>query len=189
MRKPNIGIDLDGVVCNLYKQSTKLLKDMYSIDAKPFNEQTTYNYEDEYGLSTKQVTDLFKKLGETGGFRDAELFEFARKSLVRISRQYNIFYVTVRDFYPGIKKDTFYWLDKNKLPYFRVVFTRSKYKVAQKENFQFFLDDSPDQCNRMAKTYVPTYMMKQPWNNGSQTDALVKIVTDWREVEKILLVD
>lgn len=188
MRKSNIGIDLDGVVCDLYKQTTKLLKDMYNIDARPFNQQSKYNFEDEYGLSTKQVTELFAKMGETGGYRKAEVFPYARKSLVRISRQYNIFYVTVRDFYPGIKKDTFYWLDKNKLPYFRVVFTHSKYKVAQKEDFQFFLDDSPEQCNRMAKTMVPTYMFKQPWNDRADTDALVKIVTDWREIEKILLV-
>ena len=186
MRKSNIGIDLDGVVCDLYKHTAKALKELHDINAKPFEEQDSYSYENMYGLSTKQVTELFAKVGEAGGYRDSEVFPFARKSLVRLSRLYNIYYVTVRDFYPAIKKDTFYWLDKNKLPYFRVVFTRSKYKVAQKERFQFFLDDNPDQCNRMAKTMVPTYMMKQPWNDRSKADSLVKIVTDWREVEKIL---
>jgi len=160
---------------------------MYNIDQKSESEQTTYNLEDEYGLTSKQVTNLFAKMSETGGYRNAEVYPNTRKSLVRISRQYNIFYVTVRDFYPTIKKDTFYWLDKNKLPYFRVVFTRSKYKVAQKEDFQFFVDDSPDQCNRMAKTQVPTYLLRQPWNKNAEIDSLVKIVTDWREIEEILL--
>ena len=190
MRKSNIGIDLDGVVCDLYPSVYPLLEEMYGIDIKNTEiEKLQGRWEDEFNLTQKQLTDLFVEAGNRGVYRDSSVYPLTRKSLVKISRQYNIFYVTVRDFYPGVKKDTFYWLDKNKLPYFRVVFTRSKYKVAQKENFQFFIDDSPDQCNRMAKTQVPTYLFKQPWNEGTQTDALVKIVTDWKEIEKILLVD
>ena len=186
MRKANIGIDLDGVVCNINKHINRLLKEMYNIE--PVEKMTTYTLEKQYGLSTKQVTDLFMKMGIDGGYRNAEVYPHARQALVRLSRQYSIFYVTVRDFYPQIKKDTFYWLDKNKLPYFRIIFTRSKHKIASLENFQFFLDDCPNICNRVAKTNVPTYMFKQPWNEDDGTDSLVKVITDWREVEKILLV-
>lgn len=190
MRKSNIGIDLDGVVCDLYPATYPLLEEMYGIDIKNTPvEKLQGRWETGFNLTQKQLTDLFIEAGRRGVYRNAPVYPFARKNLVKISRQYNIFYVTVRDFYPGVKKDTFYWLDKNKLPYFRVVFTRSKHKVAQKENFQFFIDDSTDQCNRMAKTTVPTYMFKQPWNEEAQTDSLVKIITDWREVSKILLMD
>ena len=187
MKKSNIGLDLDGVVCNLEDQATRVLKDMYGITRT--EPPKNYSWEVEYGLTSKQVNDAFVRIGELGGYRDAELYPGARKTLVKLSRQYNIYYVTVRDFYPTIKKDTFYWLDKNKLPYFRVVFTRSKYKVAEKEEFQFFMDDSAEMCNRVAKTGIPTFMWKQPWNRREDTDALVKILTSWESVEEILLTD
>lgn len=187
MRKSNVGIDLDGVVCNIYDKATKVLKEMYNIDRK--DGQENYMWEQEYGLTTQQVSDVFAKIGDMGGYRDADLYPGARKTLVKLSRQYNIYYVTVRDFYPAIKKDTFYWLDKNKLPYFRVVFTRSKYKVAEKEEFQFFMDDCTEMCNRVAKTGVPTFLWKQPWNKREDTDALVKILTDWTQVEQILITE
>ena len=38
----------------------------------------------------------------------------------------------------------------------------------------------------MAKTIVPTYMFMRPWNDMKNTDALVKGIRSWREVEKML---
>jgi len=189
MRKSNIGIDLDGVICDLYSATRPLFKELHGVEVT----DEVYDIEKEMGLTKKQVAEVFIEAGNRGIYREAKVYTQTRSALVNISRQYNIFYVTVRDFYPQIRKDTFYWLDKNKLPYFRVAFSRSKYKIAEKEDFQFFLDDSVDICNRIAKTQTPTYLFRQPWNNRFINhrclDPLVKVVSDWREIEKILLVE
>lgn len=185
MRKSNIGIDLDGVICDLYKITRPLFKEMYDIEVS----EACMDVESEYGLTKKQVTDLFTEAGKRGMYRDAAVYDKTRSHLVNISRQYNIFYVTVRDFYHQIKKDTFYWLDKNKLPYFRVVFSRSKHKIADRENFQFFVDDDPNICNRVAKTNTPTFLFKRPWNRNTIIDPLVKITDSWQEIEDILIVE
>ena len=185
MRKSNIGIDLDGVVCDLYSVARPLFKEMYNIEVA----DNVSNVETEYGLTKKQVVDLFAEAGKRGMYRDAAVYDKTRSHLVNISRQYNIFYVTVRDFYHQIKKDTFYWLDKNKLPYFRVVFSRSKHKIADRENFQMFIDDDADICNRVAKTNTPTYLFRRPWNEDAILDPLVKIVDNWQELEDILIVE
>lgn len=187
MRKSNVGIDLDGVICDLYPSIRPLFKEMYNFDVT----ETCDNIE-SLGLTTEQCCSVFAEAGKRGIYRDAPVYPNTRKNLVNISRQYNIYYVTVRDFYKDIKKDTFYWLDRNKLPYYRVVFSRSKHKIAEAEAFQFFLDDSVEVCNRVAKSGVPTFMFKQPWNkesikNGS-LDPLVMILNSWEEVEQILLV-
>jgi len=185
MRKSNIGIDLDGVICNLYKEARPLFKEMYDIEVT----ESCLDVEKEYGLTKKQVSDLFIEAGKRGMYRNSSVYDKTRSHLVNISRQYNIFYVTVRDFYHQIKKDTFYWLDKNKLPYFRVVFSRSKHKIAEREDFQFFVDDDPFICNRVAKTNTPTYLFKQPWNTKAPLDPLVKVIDSWQEIEDILIVE
>ncbi len=190
MRKSNIGIDLDGVICNLYEPAYALLDEMYGKDIKSKPMETLEgSWEAEFDLTTKDVTNLFKEAGKRGMYREASVYPKTRSHLVNISRQYNIFYVTVRDFYPQIKKDTFYWLDKNKLPYFRVVFSRPKHKIADRENFQFFVDDNADICNRMAKTNTPTYLFRQQWNKRATLDPLVKVINNWQDIEDILIVE
>jgi uncharacterized HAD superfamily protein len=190
MRKPNIGIDLDGVICDLPSAVYPLLGDMFKIDVKAKDLSSIENvWEKEFNLTNSQLSSLFVEAGKRGLYRTAKVYEDTRKHLVNISKQYNIFYITVRDFYPTIKKDTFYWLDRNKLPYYRVVFSRSKHKIAERENLQFFIDDSPDYCNRVAKTRVPTWLFRRPWNKNAPLDPLVKITDSWAEIEEILTLE
>ena len=190
MRKSNIGIDLDGVICNLYDPASKLLGEMYGVDIENTSiDKLQGSWEKEFDLTEKNIKDLFIEAGKRGMYRDAPLYDNTRRHLVNISRQYNIFYVTVRDFYHQIKKDTFYWLDKNKLPYFRVFFSRSKHKIAERENFQFFVDDDPSICNRVAKTKAPTFLFRRPWNKDAVLDPLVKVTDSWQEIEDMLIVE
>lgn len=188
--KANIGIDIDGVICDLYKPVYPLLEEMFGIDIKNTPVETLQgNWETEFKLSQDKIKSVFIEAGKRGIYRDAPVYEETRSHLVNISRQYNIFYITVRDFYHQIKKDTFYWLDKNKLPYFRVVFTRSKHKIADRENLQFFVDDDATTCNRVAKTNTPTFLFRRPWNVDSVLDPLVKITNSWQEISDMLLVE
>ena len=188
--KTNIGIDLDGVICNLYKPVYPMLEEMFGIDIKSTPvESLQGGFEDEFNLSRDKIQSLFIEAGKRGIYRDAPVYEDTRSHLVNISRQYNIFYITVRDFYHQIKKDTFYWLDKNKLPYFRVVFTRSKHKIAERENLQFFVDDDANICNRVAKTNTPTFLFRRPWNKEVILDPLVKVTDSWEDIENMLIVE
>ena len=188
--KTNIGIDLDGVICNLHKPVYPMLEEMFGIDIKSTPiESLKGNWEDEFNLSRDNMRALFIEAGKRGIYRDSPVYNDTRSHLVNISRQYNIFYITVRDFYHQIKKDTFYWLDKNKLPYFRVVFTRSKHKIADRENLQFFVDDDANICNRVAKTNTPTFLFRRPWNKEAKLDPLVKVIDSWADIEDILLVE
>lgn len=182
--KANIGIDLDGVVCDIFGLAFKTLKGMYPDKVKAETFSTTW--EKEFGLTDQQVQDCFIEVGKKGMFRTAPIYAGAKEALYKLCRKYNIYFVTWRNYIPNAKDDTLYWLDSNKIPYEKLIMTNNKHKVAVKENFCFFLDDSEIYCNRMAKTIVPTFMFMRPWNNMKNTDALVKGIRSWKEVERLL---
>lgn len=182
--KDNIGIDLDGVVCDIYTESFKILKAMYPTKVKTefFSDQ----WERQFGLTEQQVMDCFVEVGKKGLLRNARIYPGAKETLYKLNRRYSINFITWRNYIPDARSDTLYWLDSNKIPYERLIMTNNKYKVATREKFCFFLDDNVKQCNRLAKTMVPTYLFSRPWNRNEETDALVKTVESWKDVEKIL---
>jgi uncharacterized HAD superfamily protein len=182
--KDNIGIDLDGVVCDIYTDALKVLKEMYPDNVK--NEVIGSAWEKAYNLTEKQVMDCFIEVGKRGFLRRAKIYSGAKETLYKLNRRYNINFISWRNYIPDARSDTLYWLDSNKIPYERLIMTNNKYKVATREKFVFFLDDNVKQCNRLAKTMVPTYLFCRPWNSKEETDALVKTVNSWRDVEKIL---
>jgi len=183
--KYNIGIDIDGVICNLYEDAFPVLKSMYP--AKVTGDAFNSSWEKEFNLTEEQVMDCFKEVGRRGMLRRAKIYPGAKESLYKLNRKYNIYFVSWRNYIPNSREDTLYWLDSNKIPYEKLVITNNKHKIAMKEQFCFFLDDNAMQCNRMAKSVVPTYLYRRPWNANEPTDALVKVVNNFKEVEKILL--
>lgn len=182
--KPNIGVDLDGVVCDIYQDAFKVLKEMYKdkIDHEVFGN----SWEIEFGLTEQQVMNCFIECGRRGLLRTTKIYPGAKESLYRITRNYNILFITWRNYIPNAREDTLYWLDSNKIPYEKLIITSNKCKAAIKENLCFFVDDNSAQCNRMAKSIVPTYLYSRPWNENDDTDALVKRIYGWKEIEVLL---
>jgi len=183
--KYNIGFDLDGIICNSYEPCFKVLKEMYPDRVKSNVWQG--EWEKDFNLTNKEVENCFIECGKRGIFRDAPIYKDCKWLLYKFARYYNIFFVTWRNYIPNAREDTLYWLDSNKIPYYRLIVTFNKFKIAESENFVFYLDDSPSFCNRVAKTKVPTYLFRRPWNKNEELDALVKVVNSWYDVKNILL--
>ena len=182
--KANIGFDIDGIICDIYPDAFKVLKEMYPDKVKSNAWATTW--EREFPITEQQVLDCFMECGKRGMLRNAKIYPGAKETLYKIYKKYNIYFVSWRNYIPNAREDTLYWLDSNKIPYEKLIMTNNKFKVATKENFVFYLDDNSQQCNRIAKSNVPTYMFMRPWNSMKDTDAMVKGIRSWREVEKIL---
>ena len=187
--KYNLGIDLDGVVCDIYPEAFSNLKAMYPSKVKDDNTNIwNSKWEEFYGLTEQEVMNCFIEVGRKGLLRTAPIYSGAKEALYKINRKYNIYFVSWRNYIPNAREDTFYWLDSNKIPYERLVMTNNKYKVAIKEKFCFFLDDNIQQCNRLAKTMIPTYLFRRPWNEREipGTDAMVKCIENWKQVGRLL---
>ena len=182
--KYNIGLDVDGVICDIYPDALKVGREMYpkKITKDWFND----SWENEFKLTEQEIMNIFIEVGKRGMLRKAKIYPGAKEVLYKLYRKYNIYFVTWRNYIPNAREDTLYWLDSNKIPYERLVMTANKHKIAMKENFCFYLDDDVKQCNRMAKSIVPTFIFNRPWNRKEEKDALVKGINSWKEVEKIL---
>lgn len=183
--KDNIGIDLDGVVCDIYDEALKLLRELYPQRVKEV--VPGYMFEEAYNLTEQEVMNCFIEGNKRGIFKKAKIYPGAKETLYKINRKYNINFITYRNFIPDARNTTLYWLDSNKIPYEKLVITNNKYKVATRDKYCFFLDDNVKQCNRLAKTMVPTFLFARPWNRLEDTDALVKTIRSWKDVEDILI--
>ncbi len=185
MFKENIGIDIDGVICDIYPQAFKVLKEMYPKNVTC--NEIDCNWEEAFNLSEEEVKNCFIECGRKGFFREAPLYKGCKEVLDKIKGRYNIFFVTWRNYIPNAKADTLYWLDSNKIPYHRLIIARNKFKIALREKFVFYLDDNTAQCNRTAKSNIPTYLFRRPGNKHDELDASVKVIKSWEEVGKLLI--
>ena len=185
MQNRSIGFDLDGVIAETYKVVLPVLKKMYPDRVKDY--KFDCDWEKYYNLTSDEVKNCFIKSGELGLLKDAPIYENAKRTLYKLNKKYNIYIVTWRNYIPRAREDTLYWLDSNKIPYYRLILSKNKFRIAEKENFCFFVDDTIDVCNRVAKSKVPTYLFNRPWNKGQATDAMVKRIASWKEIGNILL--
>ena len=179
----SVGLDLDGCLADIYPTAIKILKEMYPEKGKKSTNSLLF---DSYGLTEQEMLNCFIEVGRKGLLRTLPLYPGAKEALYKINRKYNIFFVSWRNYIPNAREDTLYWLDSNKLPYERLILTNNKLKIAQKEKFCFFLDDNVDQCNRICKSMVPTYLFRRPWNRPEDTDSMCHIISSWKDVSRLL---
>ena len=86
--KRNIGIDLDGVVADLYTESWPVFVDLYP--KKCPKEFCKGSWKNELGLTEDEMTKGFAEVGKRGIYRSVALYPDARRVLVSLSRIYNI---------------------------------------------------------------------------------------------------
>jgi 5'(3')-deoxyribonucleotidase len=182
--KYSIGFDLDGVVCDIYHDAFPILKEMYP--KKVTKDVFGNNWEQEFHLTEQEVMNCFIACGSKGLLRTAKIYPGAKETLYKLVRKYNVYFISWRNYIPNSREDTLYWLDSNKIPYEKLVLTNNKHKIAVKEDLCFYCDDNTAQCNRIAKTKVPTFLFTRPWNEQDDTDAMVKRTSGWKDIEKTL---
>ena len=115
---------------------------------------------------------VFEKFTDQGGFRDIPVVSGAIEMLNDIRNQgYWIQLLTARPkenlkcFY-----DTYYWLDKNSIPYDALDFSNEKFRWCAKSRYydkgkiSFAIDDSPKHVSEYAKHGIFCYMPEKNYN-------------------------
>lgn len=116
--------------------------------------------------------EVFEKFTDQGGFRDIPVVSGAIEMLNDIKNQgYWIQLLTARPkenlkcFY-----DTYYWLNKNNIPYDALDFSNEKFRWCAKSSYydnnkiSFAIDDSPKHVSEYAKHGIFCYMPKKNYN-------------------------
>ena len=144
---------------------------------KEYNLYPDVDSEEYYFITALSKLDMnpeevFEKFTDQGGFRDIPVVSGAVEMLKDIrNRGYWIQLLTARPkenlkcFY-----DTYYWLDKNNIPYDALDFSNEKFRWCAKSRYydtgsiKFAIDDSPKHVAEYAKHGIFCYMPKKNYN-------------------------
>ena len=169
-------VDLDDVVVEFRKGFAAWL-------SKEFNIHADVNSSEYYFITALKKArvnpeDIFSKFIADGGFRTLEIKENIRETLVGLKQQgFWIQYLTAR---PAedlrCLYDTFYWINKFKLPYDAINFSSEKFRWCAKSKYYdsrkicFAIDDSPKHAEEYAKHGIKVFVPKQNYNKHVSHD-------------------
>jgi len=181
-----IGIDIDGVVRNLYYpliQAFRQNHKTYKID--PIEEWTNYEIWNHFKLNGKPCNEAwFKNLwfdrhAEYIYRKGAFAYPYACEVLKHLkSKGHKIIFISAQpnQLCMGL---TIQWLNDWKVPWNEIHFTDyySKHKV----DCDVYIEDSPMQFSNLVMNNKPVWMYSQPWNKSVPA---VNRFNDWLEIEK-----
>ena len=164
-------IDIDDVLSEFRSHFALHLNEEY--DLYPDVDSEEYYFITALSKLDMNPEEVFEKFTDQGGFRDIPIVHGAIKMLNEIRNQgYWIQLLTARPkenlkcFY-----DTYYWLDKNNIPYDALDFSNEKFRWCAKSRYydsgkiSFAVDDSPKHVAEYAKHGIFCYMPKKNYNN------------------------
>ena len=158
MIKMRIGVDIDGTVADLYDYLSKNL-DFDFKKVKDYSLKGT-------GLSLKRLTEVLKGYERTGEYLKIKPIKGAVEGINKLAENgHSIYFITARDQYNSVDKDTFNWLNKNKFV-FTLLITHSpnKNKVLKKLDIPILIDDNPNEVKRCSNSGIECLLIDQPWN-------------------------
>jgi len=168
--EPVVIVDVDDVLANFRSSFTSWLGSYYGVSvSEDSKEYYTTSEVKEAGLNPEEV---FFKFIEERGFRSIEPCVEMLTVLKKLKMNgYWIHLLTAR---PSenliVKYDTFYWVEKNRVPYDRLSFSPEKYRwITQSEYFDSgkivcMIDDSPKHASEIAKHGIPVLVPSKTYN-------------------------
>ena len=178
---PILGIDIDGVLNNLYKPLSILIK-------KEFGKKVDItNY------------DMFSNIDIT----ESEKREFCNKHekylnthveaewrcqffLNKISQFYSLYLITARHY--DIASNTIMWLNKNNIPFDEILFNcGDKVDCCQFLKTKYMIDDSPWNIRKLNKNQISCLIYDRPYNKQVKETKFIQRVENWQDIYNIVL--
>ena len=164
-------VDMDDVIVDFRKGFSKWLEESHDVIADVSSNR--YYFIDalkEKGLNPERV---FMKFVNAGGFSILPVSEGAIEFLQGLKEKgYWIQILTARpEENLQCLYDTFWWLNKNDIPFDEVAFSSEKFrwcaqsKYYDSDSIAFAIDDSPKHASEYAKHDITCYVPKKPYND------------------------
>ena len=185
-----IGIDVDGVLADsepLYRQTINRLFDLHLKQ----EDITSYKYEECAKLTDDQMRLFWKTFYQEGGWLKIKPLKAAKKFLDKLKREkHRIVIVTSRP-RKHIKKETYQWLKKHKMPYSEIIFLenhKSKHQAAllHGHKFDYFIEDYYEYALDLAQRGVKVLLMDYPWNRRGKPHPNIKRIKSLKEAKAII---
>ncbi len=191
----NIGIDIDGVICNLNSYVRKYFKKYLKKNNIPFklkkykecfNQQYNVPLETENDFWKQYIFHYAKKsvMMNHSSFYINKLHKDGHKIIIITSRLYSSYN---NDLSKQMREKIKKWLDKNKIYYDDISFsneTVGKKDYIIKHKIDVMIDDSLRNINELCKI-VPVIIFKNPSNKNAKSKNKI-MANGWKDIYKII---
>lgn len=176
-----LGFDLDEVVVALMDRVIPIVN---------FESGRTFTTEDitDYNLRCIGIKDMETFINYYPSIHSsAKPVKDADRYIPRLTKSiYDIYFVTARDHYKGIRQVTENWLAEKGIPCTKLIThaRHNKDKILEKEKIDFYVDDNPFEIEAILKnTPVEAYLMDRPWNRKFDMPR----VYNWEQIYKKII--
>jgi len=172
-RKRTIGVDIDGVVCELLPSLLERVNKKYGSRLKK-TDITDWNFK-------RGTVDLYKEILESltddNFVLNLPTVHGAREAIEKLSKHYHIIFVTARKVAP--EKSTKEWIKKNFGGHYTVIFNGKKEDV----KMDMLIDDNWGNANAFVqKTGAYALLFDQPVNRYMPHVHGIERCYDWEDV-------
>lgn len=185
--KPQVGIDLDGVVCNFMEGFLKISRKLFHKPSKGWVQR----YWDVEVLSKEEMDRMWRHIKHTRNFwMSLEKLENTN-ALMRRQKEMNLFFLTTRVPSDGLSvmEQSMEWLARQYcIPGAYVAVTNEKGKECKALNIEYFIDDKPENCLDIVKNSSRTKVFLQDATyNRTFTHSKVERVANLNEYIRTIL--
>ena len=183
-----IGVDIDGVLCNLNRYTWKYFKKFLKEKKIPFKfnkskvkfyQQFNVTPEIEDEFWERYAFDYAKKvrMSNHASFYMNKLHKAGHKLIIITSRTFSYLENEKGEkMREAVKK----WLAKNKIYYDKIYFCYDKAKVIREEKVDVMLEDSPENIENLSKI-VPVIIFKNPANKFCKGKNKI-LINGWKDL-------
>ncbi len=186
-----IGIDIDGVVRNLYDPLISCFKQEHpKIKIDPIKEWINYKIWNHFILRGQPVdknwfkSQWFERYAEECYLENAFPYPYVAESLKHLkSKGYKIIFISAQP-NRNCMGLTVEWLGIHKIPFNEIHFT--DYWSKDKVNCDLYIEDSPIQFSSLVMAHKKVFIYDQPWNrNIPATNRFISWIDIVKEINRL----
>ena len=176
MQNKIIAFDLDGVLANFHFSFSLIANGLFGTPViKDINEVRKYRWQDYTSITSKQVSEVWRKIDESNIFwenLDSLINEDTSKRLINLSNDNTLFFVTARKHKRvqgcSIIKQTNKWINKNLdgLTGYSVIPTFKKGHILNAIEANYFIDDNVENIIEVSNDApnCKSFLLVRPYN-------------------------
>lgn len=176
-----IGIDIDNVIADSESKFRNKLNNSYGLALKR-KDIKTFNFYECTPITKEQEKKALDEFEAEGEYKKLRLIQFSKKCINILFKKNTIILITSRP--ERVKKDTEMWLQKRKIPYNKIVF--SKNKSLYYKNFDIVIEDKWENAFEIAKKGTEVILLDYPWNRKSIELENIFRVKNWKEILELI---
>ena len=179
----NIGIDIDDTIANTYEVMFAYAQ-KYTVE-----DLTNHFYTRAMHSWTQEEEDKFFEKYYEKIAKETKPFTCAIETLKELQKQgHKLIFITARfepDYF-DVRKTTFDWLEKYKVPYDKVIINpKTKREAAIENNIDIFIDDSYSNCKDVLNAGIESWIMDTRCNRTIKDENITRVYS-WPHIKQII---